>query len=70
MRRVLAAALLLVTLACAEGARQMYDSAQFEEKQRNYEHAAQIYEQMIEKYPASEFTPKAKERLDHIRGGS
>jgi len=68
IRAFVLALMLAVLFACTEGARQLYETAGFEEKQKNYEHAAEIYEEIIQKYPASEYTPKAKERLEKIRG--
>jgi outer membrane protein assembly factor BamD (BamD/ComL family) len=43
--------------------KQLYDTAQFEEKQRNNEHARQLYEELVKKYPGTEFAAKAGERL-------
>jgi outer membrane protein assembly factor BamD (BamD/ComL family) len=43
--------------------KQLYDTAQFEEKQRNNEHARQLYEELVKKYPGTEFAAKATERL-------
>jgi outer membrane protein assembly factor BamD (BamD/ComL family) len=60
--------LALLLAACSDSARDLYDSAQFEEKQRNYEHAAELYEEIIQKYPASDYAPLSKERLNKIKG--
>lgn len=48
-------------------AAEMFDTAQFEEKQNNVEHAAQLYEEIIKKYPESEQAKKATERLKAVR---
>jgi outer membrane protein assembly factor BamD (BamD/ComL family) len=60
--------MLAVFTACTDSARNLYETAQFEEKQQNYEHAAEIYEEIVTKYPASEYAPQAKERLEKIKG--
>lgn len=48
--------------------KELYDTAQFEEKQRNNEHARQLYEEIVKKYPGTEFAAKAAERLQVIKG--
>lgn len=55
-----------VTLgACGgENPEELYSTAQFEEKQTNIEHARQLYSQIIENYPDSKFSKKAKDRLE------
>ncbi len=55
--------------ACAnpEGKSQaLYETAQFEEQQRNFEHARKLYKEIIQKYPEASFAEKAKERLKEI----
>jgi len=47
-------------------AEELFKTAQFEELQRNEEHAAQLYEEIIKKYPDSEFARKSEERLSEI----
>jgi hypothetical protein len=46
-----------------ESADQMMRTAEFEELQRNHEHARQIYERVIESFPGSPEAEKATERL-------
>ena len=41
-------------------AAEMFDTAKFEEVQNNKEHAIQLYEEIIKKYPDSEYAKKAK----------
>ncbi|MEK6678922.1 MAG: tetratricopeptide repeat protein, partial [Nitrospirota bacterium] len=48
---------------CSDKAAEIYDIAQFEEKQKNNKHAAELYEDIIKKYPDSEYAKKAKQRL-------
>ncbi len=60
-------ALLCLTLilpACSSnGAKELFETAKFEELQNNKEHARELYQEVIEKYPKSEFAKKAGERL-------
>ena len=49
---------------CSEKkAEEKYETAQFEELQKNYIHARKLYQEIIEKYPESEYAKKATERL-------
>ncbi len=45
----------------------LFELAQFEELQNNYEHAGQIYNEILEKYPGTELAGKAQERIDHLK---
>jgi TolA-binding protein len=61
--------LLAIVLAACSGqkASELYDTAKFEELQNNREHAMQLYEQIIVRYPSSDYAVKAKERLDMLK---
>jgi TolA-binding protein len=48
--------------------KELLDTAQFEEKQHNEEHALKLYEEIVKKYPGTEFAQKASERLRVIKG--
>ncbi len=50
-----------------KGAQQM-ETAQFEEKQNNREHAIKLYEEIVTKYPGSPNANKAAERLGVLKG--
>ncbi len=51
-------------LSCsADTATDVFETAQFEELQNNNEHAQQLYEEIIRKYPQSDAAKKARERL-------
>ncbi|MCH8040757.1 MAG: hypothetical protein IH977_10500 [Nitrospinae bacterium] len=64
---IIALLLGIVLGACGgEGPESLYDTAQFEEKQTNFEHARQLYNQIIENYPDSEFAQKAQGRLERL----
>lgn len=64
---VLAIFLVLGVVACTDSARSMYENAQFEELQNNPAHAAELYEEILDKYPESEYATKARERLKQMR---
>ena len=67
MRRfllVLMIASATVLSGCSgNGAEQLFDTAKLEELQNNREHASRLYQEIIEKYPESEYAKRAKERL-------
>lgn len=46
---------------------ELLETAQFEEKQNNRDHARQLYEEILRDYPQSEAARKAQERLDRIK---
>lgn len=48
-------------------ASELFETAKFEELQNNKEHATQLYEEIIKKYPDSDFAKKAKERLSQAK---
>jgi outer membrane protein assembly factor BamD (BamD/ComL family) len=48
-------------------AEEMYETAQFEELQKNNVHAKQLYEEIIRKYPESEYAKKASDRLNALK---
>ena len=54
--------------ACSgKKAEEMYETAQFEELQKNDVHAKQLYEEIIRKYPESEYAKKASDRLNALK---
>jgi TolA-binding protein len=59
---------LISLYGCSDKAAELYDIAQFEEKQKNNKHAEELYEEIIKKYPDSEYAKKAKERLSKLKG--
>lgn len=62
---------LLGIAACnsANGGAQQMETAQFEEKQNNKEHAIKLYEEVVSKYPGSANAKVAQERLAVLKGG-
>jgi len=45
------------------GAEQLFDTAKLEELQNKREHATKLYQEIIQKYPESDYAKRAKERL-------
>ncbi|HEY6008392.1 MAG TPA: hypothetical protein VIU40_08725 [Geobacteraceae bacterium] len=51
------------------GGKELLETARFEEKQHNREHAVQLYEEVIRKYPGTPQAQQARERLAQLRSG-
>ena len=69
MRKIcLMMALALLLAACNSGnPQQLLDTAQFEEKQHNKEHATKLYQEIVSKYPDSPQAKTAQERLQSLK---
>jgi len=68
-RLMLAAAVLsaLLATACGDnGGKDLFETAQFEEKQNNVPHAKELYQDILTKYPQSEYARKAEARLQQL----
>jgi outer membrane protein assembly factor BamD (BamD/ComL family) len=53
--------------ACSgDGGRSLYETAQFEEQQRNTDHAVKLYQEIVSKHPDSPYAAKATERLAQL----
>ena len=66
MRKFLAVCLLLLLAGCGDKGKDLYDTAQLEEKQNNRPHAMKLYRQIIEEYPGSPYAEQAKSRLAEL----
>jgi TolA-binding protein len=68
MKRMLPAVIcaVLALAGCSDRAQELFETAQFEEKQNNRDHARQLYEQIVTDYPDSEQARQAKERLTQL----
>jgi TolA-binding protein len=66
MRRFFAACLLLLLWGCGDKPKDLYDTAQFEEKQFNKPHATKLYRQIVKEYPDSPYANQAKARLAEL----
>lgn len=54
--------------ACSgTGGKELFDTAKFEEVQNNKEHARELYEEVVKKYPKSEYARQAEERLKELK---
>ncbi|MFZ5998828.1 MAG: outer membrane protein assembly factor BamD [Nitrospirota bacterium] len=71
MKSALFIVMLLITFVfsgCAgDKAAELFETAKFEEVQNNKEHAKQLYEEIIKKYPDSEYAKQAEKRLAELR---
>ena len=60
--------LALAASGCSGGnAKEMFETAQFEELQMNDEHAEQLYRKIIDKYPESDYALLAEKRLLELK---
>jgi TolA-binding protein len=64
---VLVAALVV---ACGGGAKELLDTAEFEELQRNTTHARELYREIVQKHPDSPEAAKARARLQALDAAS
>ena len=53
-------------MGCGDKAKDLYDTAQLEEKQFNKPHATKLYRQIVEEYPDSPYANQAKTRLAEL----
>lgn len=62
-------AIAAVTIAGCSGdnAKELFDTAQLEELQKNHEHATKLYRDILEKHPESEYAAKASDRLKILK---
>jgi outer membrane protein assembly factor BamD (BamD/ComL family) len=61
--------IMLAFSSCSgKKAQETYETAQFEELQRNYAHARKLYQEIVLKYPESEYAEKAAGRLKALEG--
>ena len=71
MKQIILVLMLTLALAfsgCSEKkAKELFETAQFEELQKNQEHAKQLYQEIIKKYPKTDYAKKAEDRLSVLR---
>jgi len=58
-----------LTIAGCSGdqTKEVFETAQLEELQKNYDHAIKLYREIIEKHPESDYAAKARERLNGLK---
>ena len=67
---LLFSSLFLTAQACSskeDRAAELYSIAEFEEQQFNVEHATELYQEILEKYPDTSWAERATKRLDGLR---
>lgn len=71
MKRIIICILLPVSLlaGCSgeKKAAELLETARFEEKQTNREHAVKLYKEIVAKYPGTPAAASAKTRLDELK---
>jgi outer membrane protein assembly factor BamD (BamD/ComL family) len=62
-------AIAAVTIAGCSGdnAKELFETAQLEELQKNHEHPTKLYRDILEKHPESEYAAKASDRLERLK---
>ena len=60
--------LLFVAACSGSGAKDLYETAQFEELQNNHRHALQLYKEIVRDYPGSEFAKKSGKKIIKLKG--
>ena len=67
MKQTILILMMVVLMAVAgctsNNAGELFETAEFEELQKNHTHAAQLYQEILEKHPDSKYAGKARERL-------
>lgn len=69
MKRLMVLGLMLMAFlggCSSDKSNELLETAQFEEKQNNSEHARKLYEEIVTKYPDSPAAKQAQERLNAL----
>ncbi len=71
MKRIIIILVVIASVTIAgcsgENVKEVFETAQLEELQKNYDHAKELYNKIIEKYPESAYAAKAREKLDGFK---
>jgi outer membrane protein assembly factor BamD (BamD/ComL family) len=68
MKKILLVCFLIFTVAgCGDRAKDLYQTAQFEEQQFNRAHAIKLYSEVVDKYPSSPYAEPARQRLAELQ---
>jgi len=57
---------LLLLVACSDPAKEKFETARFEEQQFNKPHAIELYREIVDRHPDSEYAGKAAQRLAEL----
>jgi TolA-binding protein len=60
---------LLLNGCTGDKSKDLLETAELEERQRNLPHAKQLYEEIIRSYPSSQEAQTARQRLAKLNGG-
>lgn len=63
---IIMAAAIVLNSCGGDSPKSMFETAQFEELQNNQKHAKELYEEIVSKYPKTEYAQKSKERLEKL----
>jgi outer membrane protein assembly factor BamD (BamD/ComL family) len=66
MAKFFVVCVFLLLLGCGDKAKDLYDTAQLEEKQNNKPHATKLYREIVADYPNSPYANQAKTRLAEL----
>lgn len=72
MKHLIFAIMIIFSVGLASGcagdkAKELMDTAMLEEKQHNKEHAGKLYQEIIQKYPNSQYAKDARKRLEAMK---
>ncbi len=71
MKRVILLMMILLSVSVSgctgDKAKELMDTAILEEKQHNSDHARQLYQEIIQKYPDSSVAKDAQRRLSELK---
>ena len=57
-----------IFFSCSDNkAKEIYELAEFEELQMNYDHAEELYNEVIKKYPDTDLASKSAEKLPELQ---
>ncbi|MGA1870420.1 MAG: tetratricopeptide repeat protein [bacterium] len=70
MKRIILLIMIFLALTVSGctggGAEELFETARFEELQNSHDHAKKLYQEIIDKYPESDYAKKARERLNQL----
>ncbi|RII26200.1 MAG: hypothetical protein CXR31_10890 [Geobacter sp.] len=69
VRMLLVAGLIAVAGCTGDKGKEQLETARFEEKQHNLEHAVKLYQEIVAKYPGTPAAAEAETRLADLKKG-